>query len=141
MPEATRQRPGPMGLKGAITYGHPLAAIVSILHRASGIGLFLFMPFLIWMFDTSVTSEVSYARFTHLFDAGTGVLGGWFYKLIVLGLIWAYLHHLIAGLRHVWMDVSHAAVSKQFGSASGKATLAVSLVLTVVLGAKLFGLY
>lgn len=137
MPEATRQRPGPMGLKGAITYGHPLAAIVSILHRASGIGLFLFMPFLIWMFDTSVTSEVSYARFTHLFDAGTGVLGGWFYKLIVLGLIWAYLHHLIAGLRHVWMDATHA-VSKKFGRQSAQVTLAVSIVLTIALGFKLF---
>ncbi len=137
MPEATRQRPGPMGLKGAITYGHPLAAIVSILHRASGIGLFLFMPFLIWMFDTSVTSEVSYARFTHLFDAGTGVLGGWFYKLIVLGLIWAYLHHLIAGLRHVWMDATHA-VSKKFGRQSAQVTLAVSIVLTLALGFKLF---
>ena len=137
MPEATRQRPGPMGLKGAITYGHPLAAIVSILHRASGIGLFLFMPFLIWMFDTSVTSEVSYARFTHLFDAGTGVLGGWFYKLIVLGLIWAYLHHLIAGLRHVWMDATHA-VSKKFGRQSAQVTLVVSIVLTLALGFKLF---
>ena len=137
MPEATRQRPGPMGLKGAITYGHPLAAIVSILHRASGIGLFLFMPFLIWMFDTSVTSEVSYARFTHLFDAGTGVLGGWFYKLIVLGLIWAYLHHLIAGLRHVWMDATHA-VSKKFCRQSAQVTLAVSIVLTLALGFKLF---
>lgn len=137
MPEATRQRPGPMGLKGAITYGHPLAAIVSILHRASGIGLFLFMPFLIWMFDTSVTSEVSYARFTHLFDAGTGVFGGWFYKLIVVGLIWAYLHHLIAGLRHVWMDATHA-VSKKFGRQSAQVTLAVSIVLTLALGFKLF---
>ena len=137
MPEATRQRPGPMGLKGAITYGHPLAAIVSILHRASGIGLFLFMPFLIWMFDTSVTSEVSYARFTHLFNAGSGALGGWFYKLIALGLIWAYLHHLIAGLRHVWMDATHA-VSKKFGRQSAQATLAVSIVLTLALGFKLF---
>ena len=137
MPEATRQRPGPMGLKGAITYGHPLAAIVSILHRASGIGLFLFMPFLIWMFDTSVTSEVSYARFTHLFDVGSGVLGGWFYKLIVLGLIWAYLHHLIAGLRHVWMDATHA-VSKKFGRQSAQVTLVVSIVLTLALGFKLF---
>lgn len=137
MPEATRERPGPMGLKGAITYGHPLAAIVSILHRVSGIGLFLFMPFLIWMFDTSVTSEVSYARFTHLFAAGSGVLGGWFYKLIVLGLIWAFLHHLIAGLRHVWLDVTHQ-TTKKFGRVSAQFTLVVSLVVTLALGFKLF---
>jgi succinate dehydrogenase / fumarate reductase cytochrome b subunit len=60
---------------------------------------------------------------------------------VALALIWAYLHHFIAGLRHVWMDVSHAAVSKQFGATSGKVTIAVSLVLTVLLGAKLFGVY
>lgn len=137
MPEATRERPGPMGLKGAITYGHPLAAIVSILHRVSGIGLFLFMPFLIWMFDTSVTSEVSYARFTHLFEAGSGALGGWFYKLIVLGLIWAFLHHLIAGLRHVWLDITHQ-TTKKFGRVSAQITLVVSLVVTLALGFKLF---
>lgn len=137
MPEATRQRPGPMGLKGAITYGHPVAAIVSILHRVSGVGLFLFMPFLIWMFDTSITSEVSYARFTHLFEAGTGVLGGWFYKLIVLGLIWAFLHHLIAGLRHVWLDITHQ-TTKKFGRQSALFTLVVSIVVTLALGFKLF---
>ncbi|MGI9153817.1 MAG: succinate dehydrogenase, cytochrome b556 subunit, partial [Rubrivivax sp.] len=51
------------------------------------------------------------------------------------------LHHFMAGLRHVWMDVSHAAVSKEFGGKSAKAILALSVLLTVVLGAKLFGLY
>ena len=137
MAEATRQRPGPMGLKGAITYGHPLAAIVSILHRVSGVGLFLFMPFLIWLFDASITSEVSYARFTHLFEAGTGVLGGWFYKLIVLGLIWAFMHHLIAGLRHVWLDITRQ-TTKKFGRQSAMFTLVVSIVVTLALGFKLF---
>ncbi len=62
-------------------------------------------------------------------------------KLIALALIWAYLHHFIAGLRHLWMDVSHAAVSKEFGKTSAMATLFLSIALTVVLGAKLFGLY
>jgi succinate dehydrogenase / fumarate reductase cytochrome b subunit len=56
------------------------------------------------------------------------------------GLIWAYLHHLIAGLRHLWMDVSHA-VSKEFGRSSAIVTLVLSIGLTLVLGAKLFGLY
>jgi succinate dehydrogenase / fumarate reductase cytochrome b subunit len=54
---------------------------------------------------------------------------------------WAYLHHFIAGLRHLWMDVSHAAVTKEFGSKSATFTLAASVLLTLVLGAKLFGLY
>ena len=74
---------------------------------------------------------------THLFAAGSGVLGGWFYKLIVLGLIWAFLHHLIAGLRHVWLDITHQ-TTKKFGRVSAQITLVVSLVVTLALGFKLF---
>ena len=55
-------------------------------------------------------------------------------------LIWAYLHHFIAGVRHLYMDAAHA-VSKEFGKSSAVVTLGLSLGLTVVLGAKLFGLY
>ena len=67
---------------------------------------------------------------------------GWIMSIIgAMILIWAYLHHFCAGLRHLWMDVSHAAVTKEFGKTSAIATLAISLVLTVVLGLKLFGVY
>jgi succinate dehydrogenase / fumarate reductase cytochrome b subunit len=69
------------------------------------------------------------------------MLSGIFFKLVALALIWAFLHHFIAGLRHLWMDVSHDAVSKEFGQTSAKAVLVLSVALTVVLGAKLFGLY
>ena len=68
-------------------------------------------------------------------------LPGVLWKLIALALIWAYLHHFIAGLRHLWMDTHHDAVSKEFGSSSAKLTLALSIGLTLVLGAKLFGIY
>jgi len=128
-------------LKDLPTYRLPAAGIVSILHRISGALMFLLLPFIIWMFDTSVSSEISFARFTGVFDAGAGFLPGWFIKLVALALIWAYLHHLIAGLRHLWMDVSHAAVSKEFGRTSAVVTLVSSVGLTLVLGAKLFGLY
>ena len=60
---------------------------------------------------------------------------------MVLGIIWGYLHHMIAGMRHLWMDISHEAVNKQFGKTSALFTLVVSISLTLVLGAKLFGLY
>jgi succinate dehydrogenase / fumarate reductase cytochrome b subunit len=122
-------------------YRMPLAALVSILHRISGALMFLLLPFIIWMFDKSISSELSFAKFTSAFNQGLGVLPGWFMKLVVLALIWAYLHHFIAGLRHLWMDVSHKAVSMEFGMTSARVTLAASLLLTVVLGAKLFGLY
>jgi succinate dehydrogenase / fumarate reductase cytochrome b subunit len=122
------------------SYRLPLAGIVSILHRISGALMFLLMPFIIWMFDRSVTSEFTYAKFTYVFSSGLGFIPGWFFKLIALALIWAYLHHFIAGLRHLYMDVCHA-VTKEFGKSSAVVTLALSLGLTAILGAKLFGLY
>eukprot|EP01034_Spumella_vulgaris_P004716 gene4716-6025_t len=123
------------------SYRLPAAGIVSILHRVSGVLMFLLMPFIIWMFDTSVSSEYSFARFKAAFNSGLGFVPGWFVKLVALALIWAYLHHFIAGLRHLWMDVSHSAVNKEFGKSSAFAVLAISITLTLVLGAKLFGLY
>jgi len=123
------------------TYRLPPAGLGSILHRVSGVLMFLLLPFIIWMFDTSLSSDYSFARFKGAFNVGIGFVPGWFFKLVALALIWAYLHHFIAGLRHLWMDVSHAAVSKEFGKSSAVATLVISIALTVILGAKLFGLY
>jgi succinate dehydrogenase / fumarate reductase cytochrome b subunit len=122
------------------TYRLPPAGWVSILHRVSGALMFLLLPFIIWMFDTSVSSEISFAKFKLAFNVGLGFVPGWFMKLVALALIWAYLHHLIAGIRHLYMDVQHA-VSKEFGRSSALATLGLSIALTGVLGAKLFGLY
>ncbi len=122
-------------------YRLPLAGWVSILHRISGALMFLLLPFIIWMFDKSVTSEWSFLKFAATFNQGVGFWPGWFFKLLALAVIWAYLHHLTAGLRHLWMDTSHGAVTKEFGKTSALVTLVVSLFLTVVLGAKLFGLY
>jgi len=113
---------------------------VSILHRVSGALMFLLMPFIIWMFDSSITSEISFAKFAAAFNVGLGFIPGWFMKLVALAIIWAYLHHSIAGIRHLYMDTFHA-VTKEFGKSSAVVTLVLSLGLTVVLAAKLFGLY
>jgi succinate dehydrogenase / fumarate reductase, cytochrome b subunit len=123
-----------------VAYRLPPAGIVSILHRVSGALLFLLLPLVIWLFDTSVTSEISFDRFTSVFVAGAGVLPGWLIKLVALGLIWAYLLHFIAGARHLWMDMTHN-VSKEQGHGSAVITLGLSTLLTVALGAKLFGLF
>ena len=127
-------------LRDLPTYRLPPAGIVSILHRISGAIMFLLMPFIIWMFDTSISSEISFNRFTSLFRLGAGYVPGWFFKLVALALIWAFLHHFIAGLRHLWMDATHA-VTKEFGRQSAVFTLALGSLLTIVLAAKLFGLY
>ena len=122
------------------TYRLPAAGIVSILHRISGAVMFLLLPLIVWLFDTSVSSEISFAKFKAAFNVGIGIAPGWLVKLVVLAIIWAYLHHLIAGVRHLYMDVQHA-VSKEFGKSSAIVTLVLSLGLTAILGAKLFGLY
>ena len=129
-----------MRLVDALQYRLPLAGVVSILHRASGAMMFALLPFVVWLFDVSVSSEVSYERFTSAFALGIGSVPAWFVKLTVLGLIWAFLHHFIAGVRHLWMDATHS-VTKEFGRQSAVVTLVLSVLLTVVLGAKQFGLY
>ena len=126
-----------MRLIDAIGYRLPPSGWVSILHRVSGVLMFVLLPFVIWMFDTSVTSEVSYAQFSAVFHHGVGAVPGWFFKLVGLALIWSFLHHLFAGLRHLWMDTTHA-VTLRLGRSSAIATLVISLLLTLALGAKLF---
>ena len=123
-----------------VGYRLPPAGIVSILHRISGALLFLLLPFVIWLFDTSVTSEISYDRFTSVFVSSAGFLPAWFIKMVGLRLVWAYLLHFIAGVRHLWMDMTHS-VSKEQGHGSAVITLALSSLLTVALGAKLFGAF
>lgn len=140
MAEMTRQRPGTMRLVDAVKYRLPLAGVVSILHRASGAILFGLLPLVIWLFDMSITSEISYEVFRTAFTAGIGFVPGWLIKLLMLALIWAYLHHFIAGVRHLWMDATHS-VTKEAGRISAVVTLVSSLVLTVILGAKLFGAF
>jgi succinate dehydrogenase / fumarate reductase cytochrome b subunit len=136
-----RARPGAnMRLIEALQYRLPLAGLVSILHRASGMMMFFLLPFIVWMFDASVTSEISYDGFTSAFVAGIGVVPGLVVKLVALALIWAFLHHAVSGVRHLWMDATHS-VSLQQGRSSAVATLVISIGLTIALGAKLFGLF
>lgn len=123
-----------------VSYRLPAAGWVSILHRVSGLLMFVLLPFVMWMLDSSLSSEISYDGFTNVFTAGVAGIPAWFVKLVALGLLWAYLHHFIAGVRHLWMDATHS-VSKAQGHSSAVVTLVLSLALTVVLGAKLFGLY
>ena len=142
MADEHRQRPvyTNIHVSQIVAYRLPPAGWVSILHRASGALMFVLLPLVVWLLDVSLTSEVSYERFSNAFIAGIGVVPAFLLKLIVLALIWSYLHHLIAGVRHLWMDVTHS-VSLQQGHISALITLGLSGVLTVVLGAKLFGLY
>jgi succinate dehydrogenase / fumarate reductase, cytochrome b subunit len=136
----TVTRPGTMRLIDAVKYRLPLAGVVSILHRASGALMFALLPLVIWLFDMSLGSEISFEVFRSAFVAGIGFVPAWAVKVVVLALIWAYLHHFIAGVRHLWMDATHS-VTKAQGHTSAVVTLVASVLLTVALGAKLFGLF
>lgn len=123
------------------TYRLPPAGVLSILHRVSGAIMFFLLPFLIWVFAKLLGSPESFAQVTSIFREGLWIFPGFLVRLGVLVLVWAFLHHLCAGIRHLWMDVNHHAVNKEFGRQSALASFAVSLLLTVIFGAKIFGLY
>jgi succinate dehydrogenase cytochrome b subunit len=120
-----------------VSYRLPLAGWASILHRISGAVLFLLLPFAIWLFDNSLTSEGSYDEFVSVFVSGALGLPGWFWKLVTFAAIWSFLLHFCIGLRHLWMDVTHQ-VSAPFGRRSALVAIVLGTVVALALGAKLF---
>lgn len=103
----------------------PLPGKVSILHRVSGVGLFLCLPVLLWLFAASLTSTESFATFKAVF-ASLPV------KVIVAGLIWAFVHHFCAGIRFLLLDM-HVGIEKEAARKSAGIVLAVSIPLTLIL--------
>jgi succinate dehydrogenase / fumarate reductase cytochrome b subunit len=112
----------------------PLAGYASILHRVSGAGLFMMLPVLIWLLQLSLGST---QQNVETFNA---VTGNWLAKLILLGLIWAFLHHFCMGIRILLIDI-HVGVEKEQAHSSAVAVMVVSLVLTAIFGLKLLGAY
>lgn len=108
----------------------PLSGYVSILHRISGALLFLALPLLLAILDQSLRSIETYTNLTD-------VIANPFLKVVLLGLLWAFLHHFCAGLRYLAIDL-HLLPKLSSARAASKWVLAVSLVLTVVLGVKLW---
>lgn len=106
----------------------PLPGVLSILHRISGAVLFLLLPVLLWLFQQSLASPESYA-------AAKAVVGNPLVKLILLGLIWLYMHHFCAGIRYLLLDL-HKGVDLQSARFSSKVVFAVSIALTVIIGTK-----
>jgi succinate dehydrogenase / fumarate reductase cytochrome b subunit len=108
----------------------PLPAVASILHRISGAGLFLMLPFLIYLFQSSLDSQQTFETFRAL-------VAHPFVKLILLGLSWAFLHHFCMGIRILLLDLGMGTALAQ-ARASAKAVFIVSLLLTAILGMKLW---
>jgi succinate dehydrogenase / fumarate reductase cytochrome b subunit len=108
----------------------PVPGMVSILHRASGAALFLLLPFLLMLFELSLESPHTFGLFRSLFSH-------WAVKVILIGLAWAYLHHLCAGIRHLALDLDYG-TELASARASSWAVLGVSAVLTLAVGAMIW---
>ena len=117
-----KQRPKNLDLT---TIKLPLPGKVSILHRVSGVGLFLCLPVLLWLFGASLGSPETFAAFK-------SVAGMWLVKVILAGLLWAFVHHFCAGIRFLLLDM-HVGIEKQAARKSAAVVFAVSIPLTLVL--------
>jgi succinate dehydrogenase / fumarate reductase cytochrome b subunit len=127
MSEIARKRPKYLNL---FQIKLPIAGFASILHRVSGFGLFLMLPLLIWLLELSLGSQESYATLQSIVAHPLA-------KLVLIGLLWAFLHHFCMGIRILLIDI-HIGVDKAQAGNSAKMVLAVSLPLTLILGAKLW---
>lgn len=102
----------------------PLPAIMSILHRVSGVFLFLFLAVMLWLLQESLSSPDSFERMR-------AVAAHPLMKLVLIVMVWSYLHHLFAGLRHLAFDL-HIGAELGVARASAAAVMAASLLLTAV---------
>jgi succinate dehydrogenase / fumarate reductase, cytochrome b subunit len=128
-----RRQFGVMSFADTRYYRLPLAGFVSILHRVSGLLIFVLLPFILYMLDKSLTSEISFEFFK-------GYTSHFLVKLAILALVWSYLHHFCAGVRHLLMDL-HMGLDKDSAGQSAVGVLAVSLPLTALVALKLFGVF
>lgn len=130
MPELSKQRPKFLTLNEIRL---PVPGFVSILHRVSGAGLFLLLPFLLCLLQLSLGTPENFQSFK-------SIVGHPLAKLVLFGLCWAYVHHFCAGIRFLLLDL-HIGIEKQQARASAKGVLFVSLGLTVVVALKFLGVF
>ncbi|MDX3894278.1 succinate dehydrogenase, cytochrome b556 subunit [Pusillimonas sp.] len=131
---ASKPRPQFRNLSVAqlLSYHLPLAGKSSIMHRVSGALLFLALPLVIVpLFAASITSPDSYAAMREW-------VANPLFKIVLLVLIWGYLHHFCAGIRYLLFDL-HVGTEKPSMQKTAGVVFGVSLALTLVFGLKLFG--
>jgi succinate dehydrogenase cytochrome b subunit len=105
----------------------PVPAFVSIAHRVTGAALFLLIPLLLYLLQLSLQTPQTFAAFKSIVSQPL-------MKLVLIGLVWAYLHHFCAGIRHLALDL-HFGVGLEAARATSWVVLAVSIGLTLVFGA------
>ena len=109
----------------------PTAGLSSILHRISGIIMFVAIGILLWLLDLSLLSQES-------FEMVALMLTNDLFKFIVWGILTAFVYHLLAGIRHMIMDAGYWEELNS-GTLSAQITIGVSVVLSIMLGVWLWG--
>ena len=104
----------------------PVTAYTSILHRISGVILFVAVAILLWMLDTSLISESG-------FEQVKSCLQNPLAKLVIWGILSALLYHLIAGVRHLVMDAG-VGEGLESGKRGSQVVIVVSAIVIVLLG-------
>ena len=108
----------------------PIPGIVSILHRISGVALFVMLPVLLYLLSGTLSRESA-------FETYRAIVSNPLVKLILIGVLWAYLHHFLAGIRFLFLD-AHKGLELNIARNTAKLVFTAALVLTVVLGALLW---
>jgi succinate dehydrogenase / fumarate reductase cytochrome b subunit len=103
----------------------PIGGITSILHRVTGVYLFLALPVLLYLLDQSLQSAAGYVAASDTLHSFWGVL-------LLFGLMWSLLHHLLAGIRYLLIDV-HWGVEKTVAQQTAWGVLVAAPVLAIVL--------
>ena len=104
----------------------PVTALVSIAHRISGVLLFLAMPALLYLLELSLSSEAGFRQAGAMLSAPIPRLLGWLLAV-------ALLYHLIAGCRHLLMDIGFGETWRG-GKAGAQAVVALSALAAILAG-------
>ncbi len=108
----------------------PVPGVISIMHRVSGAALFLLIPLLLYLLQSSLESQQGFASLKSAFASPLA-------KLVLIGLLWAFLHHFCAGIRHLVLDLD-IGTDLAPSRASSWAVIVVSAALTLACGVLLW---
>ena len=109
----------------------PMPGLVSIFQRITGLVMFLFLiPAVLYVLQCTLGSETGFNNWKAIFSEPI-------VKLIVLGFVWSYLHHLFAGIRYLLLDV-HVGTALQPARTSAKVVLVLGLVGTLLVGVRIW---
>jgi len=122
-----KRRPTNIDIPSILSYQLPLPGIISILHRISGFVMFLAIPVLLYILDLSLESEATFEQVSTLSS------DSFFCFLVVWAILGATLYHMVAGIKHLFMDAGYGETLEGVQKGS-KIVIAITAVLVLILG-------